>query len=81
MSALQPAFEGLAHVGEKVPTVGDLYGRGAPRLAPRAYSVERSRATTLMPGRCSSQPASVAAVRSGRRSTMRCRSRSTTMVP
>lgn len=28
MSALQPAFDGLAHVAEKVPTVGNLYGLG-----------------------------------------------------
>jgi len=66
MRPMQPAFDGLAHVGEQVPAVGDLKGRGAPRLAPRAYSVERSRATALMPGRPSSQPASVTAVRSGR---------------
>ena len=29
MSALQPAFDGLAHVGEKAPTVGNLYGPGS----------------------------------------------------
>lgn len=29
MSALQPAFDGLAHVGEKVPTIGNLYGLGS----------------------------------------------------
>src|SRR3954451_3372744 len=34
------------------------------RLAPRAYSVERSRATVMMPGRWRSQSASVAALRS-----------------
>ena len=29
MSAVQPAFDGLAHVGEKMPTVGNLYGPGS----------------------------------------------------
>jgi hypothetical protein len=48
---------------------------------PRAYSVERSRATTPIPGRRRSQSASVSAVRSGSSSSARRRSRSTTMVP
>ena len=29
MNAMQPAFDGLAHVGEQMPTVGDLYGPGS----------------------------------------------------
>ena len=29
MSAVQPAFDSLAHVGEQVPPVGDLYGPGS----------------------------------------------------
>lgn len=29
MSAVQPTFDGLAHVGEQMPTVGDLYGPGS----------------------------------------------------
>ena len=29
MGAVEPAFDGLTHVGEKVPTVGNLYGPGS----------------------------------------------------
>ena len=29
MSVMQPAFDSLAHVGEQVPTLSDLYGLGS----------------------------------------------------
>lgn len=51
VNARQPAFEGLLGVGKQMPAVGATgTAWGAPRLAPRANSVERSRAITSTPG-------------------------------
>ena len=81
MSTMQPAFDSLAHVGEQVPPVGDLYGPGSTEAGTTGVLGRAVPSHDFDAGRCRSQPANVAAVRSGRRSTTRCRSRFTTMVP
>jgi hypothetical protein len=75
------AEEGLQHIGQvvdEVPAVGDLGRvRGAvPR--PLGVGAPRSRAMTATPGCARSQVARLSLDRSRRRSTGRCRSRSTT---
>lgn len=54
---------------------------GAPSVAPRVYSVERSRLMTSMPGCYCNHCARVSAVRSGSSSIGQCSSKSISMVP
>ena len=73
---IDEALHGVAEVPEQMPSIGDL-NRGWHAL-PNPVGI---RATISTPGRLRSQAATVAASRSGRRSTTLFVSRSTITVP
>jgi hypothetical protein len=73
--------EGTAGLLEQMPSLGDLPGTRQRAGNGRPVAAPRSRDATSTPGRPASQASTVPASRSGRRSTIRCRSRSRTIVP
>jgi hypothetical protein len=81
MGAAEPALDRLAHVGQQMPSVRHLNRAGRSKSDAAGILGRPVAGDDRDPGRCCNQSVSVAALRSGSRSTTRCRSRSTIIVP